>query len=86
MDWTPFKTLESVHPNSCLPRLQNVILLGGRDFADVMKIRWGRIRLAWVLIQWLVSLEKRGKIGDTDRHTGKKAMWRQRPEYKFLLD
>lgn len=86
MDWTPFKNLESVHPNSCLPRLQNVILLGSRDFADVMKIRWGHIRLAWVLIQWLVSLEKRGTIGDTDRHTGKKAMWRQRPEYKFLLD
>ena len=59
MDWTPFKNLESVHPNSCLPRLQNVILIGGRDFADVMKIRWGHIRLAWVLIQWLVSLEKK---------------------------
>lgn len=66
MDWTPFKNLENVHPNSCVPRLQNVILLGGRDFADVMKIIWGHTRLAWVLIQWLDSPEKRGKIGDTD--------------------
>ena len=58
----------------------NTTLFGNRVLADVIKLEWGHIRLAWALVRYSCSYKKWRR--DTETHK-EKIMWQQRQSLEW---